>query len=354
MNYSEKAIGVAGLILLIFLSSCEHKVSMKTIVHEDGSLDKTLTLSQGKSNATKNYFNISEQQGWVVSIDSVQKGHSKNDTSKKEKEYKYTFRKTFSSAEDANKELAQPNDSLFQITSHFEKQFRWFYTSYFYSETYHQLNRFKYPTNDYLTDFDFQFIETLPAESKKISRADSLFLIKLNERIFDNYANRAFFEEFFEMLLNVVAPKQKHNLELKKEEIFKAFKNDEGEFTFFAESGNAKSFDIIAPQMADSLGIDKRSSQYRSLLKRIESKINFMSWARDGKYQNSVELKGEIVSHNADSVSGNTFLWQPPYLKFAFKDYTMYAKTRTPNWWAWILSLLILLVAGWSFVRKRD
>lgn len=344
MNYSEKAIGVVGLILLIFLSSCEHKVSMKTIVHEDGSLDKTLTLSQGKSNATKNYFNISEQQGWVVSIDSVEKGHSKNDTSKKEKEYKYTFRKTFGSALEANKELAEPNDSLFRVTSKFEKHFRWFYTYYYYSDTYLAINRYQLPIEDYFINSDFQFIERLPAEGKSISKADSLFLNKLNERIYDEYISQAYFDDYFRILIDLAHPSKKQYLKSQKQCVYQLLKRKE----------NFEDDVLITLSDSLGLGIDLSRPEYSIMKKSVENKLNFMSWAASGTYKHVIEMPGDLVSHNADSTSDNELYWSPPHLKFAFKDYTMYAKTRTPNWWAWILSFLILIAAGWSFVRKRD
>lgn len=121
--------------------------------------------------------------------------------------------------------------------------------------------------------------------------------------------------------------------------------------TFFSDNG--KSFDIISPKMADSLRIDRNSSAYKTSMRLLESKINFIVWARDGKYQNTLEMKGELVEHNADSIVGNTYFWAPPYLKFAFEDYTMHVTTRKPNLWAWGVTVLMLGVTAWPLVRKR-
>jgi hypothetical protein len=337
---------------IILLSSCEHRVETKTIVHEDGAIDKTIMLYENASASNeKNYFNVSSAKGWKVSVDSVTK-HSSGDSSLNKK-YTHTFQKSFQSVEEANAELAMPSDSLFRITSKFKKQFRWFYTYYFYSEIYHPLNRFSLPTADYLTKVDFEFIRQLPAEGERISKADSLFLKKLNERIFDEYGPRALFEEFFESLLSFSDGQHSENIKKNKEVLYKAFTNDATGYNFFADNGNGKSFDIISSKMADSLGIDKNSKEYQSSLKRLESKINFIGWAKDGKFQHSTEMNGEIVEHNADSVVGNRYYWAPAYLKFAFENYSMHITTRKPNLWAWGITILLLGLTAWRVVKNK-
>lgn len=346
-----KNISFAAIITLV-LAACEHSVKTKTQVHEDGSIDKMIVLSEkGAEGIKKNYFNIGEGTGWSISVDSV-KMRQPDDSTLKTK-YSYTFQKSFRSVADANAELATPNDSLFRISSQFKKQFRWFYTHYAYSETYHQLNRFALPITDYLTEADRQFIRQLPAEGGKISRADSLFLKKLNERIFDEYGPRACFEEFFASLLRFSDNRYAENLNKNKENIFQGFKSDQSGFNFFSDNNNGKSFDIISPKMADSLGIDRNSKAYKASMQLLESKIDFAGWAQHGAFQHCTELDGELVKHNADSVSGNRYYWSPPYLKFAFEDYTMQVTTRKPNLWAWGITVLVLGATAWQLVRKK-
>lgn len=344
-----KIISLAAIITLL-LTACEHSIKTKTKVHEDGTIDKTIILSEkGAKGIKKNYFNISEGNGWRISVDSV-KTREPSDSTLKTK-YSYAFQKSFRSVADANAELAMPNDSLFRITSQFNKQFRWFYTHYTYSETYHQLNRFALPITDYLTEADRQFIRQLPAEGGKISKADSLFLKKLNERIFDEYGPRAYFEEFFGSILNFSDVRHIENLKRSKEVIYRAFHKDENSFNFFSDNG--KRFNIFSSKMTDSLGIDRNSSAYKTNMRLLESKINFIVWAKEGKFQHCTELDGELVSHNADSVAANHYYWAPPYLKFAFEDYTMHVTTRKPNLWAWGITVLVLGVTAWPLVRKR-
>ncbi len=344
-NYKVRFSLYFSICCLLVFSSCEHRVEMKTVVHENGSLDKKIVLlSKEQKQDTNNYFGIGTKQGWEVSVDSTQSiASSKEDSSKKETKYTYSFSKSFQSDDIANNELATPSDSLFRVTSKFEKKFRWFYTTYLYSDTYHAINRFRLSANDYLTEVDFQFIDNLPAEGKPITKADSLFLNKLNERIFDHYANRAYFEEYFQLLTDLASASQREKLVRHQESIYKLLSDKD-----------SKLDSDPWPSLLDSLGIgiDVSSSEYRTRKTWAESKFNFMSWASEGKYKHAIALDGEIVNHNADSVAGNEFCWTPSYLKFAFKDYTFFAETKKPNIPAWVVSILVLLAVVWGLRKK--
>ena len=61
------------IITLLFgallFSSCEHPMTMETDVHEDGTLDKTLTFEKGDSSLiTNNIFGIDSTKGWSAEI----------------------------------------------------------------------------------------------------------------------------------------------------------------------------------------------------------------------------------------------------------------------------------------------
>src|SRR5690606_22692650 len=132
-----------------------------------------------------NIFNATSSTGWEV-------------TANPDDKEKFTFRKHFASADEANSEMDREADTLFRIRSTFEKRFRWFYTYTTYSDTYIKVNSFNaVPQEDYFTEEDYAFIDRLPAEGKPISNADSLYLELLNEKFFDRYGSRTLFEELF-------------------------------------------------------------------------------------------------------------------------------------------------------------
>ncbi|MBN8576349.1 MAG: hypothetical protein J0L66_05370 [Cytophagales bacterium] len=330
------------------LMSCEHRVTMETTVHADGQLDKQIFLEvEKKQKKVKESFihfvDSAHLADWQV-IDSTQLPPYLKP--KEGKKY-VGYRKHFESAEAANEHLALPNDSLFRVTSSFKKKFRWFFTYIAYSDTYHAINRLSLSRKDFFTSEDFQFIERLPAEGKHISPADSLYLKLLNEKITDHYGNRAFFEEYFNLLLGEVRqlPDDAWQEKLKtgKESLYRKVVSDKNLPDNFLQL------------YADSLNIPVKltNPQFVADQKRLENKINFITTAYDGKYRHTLHMPGPIVSTNADSVAGNSAYWAPPAIKFLLTNYEMKAESRKINYWAFAITLLVMGAAGW-LLRKRE
>lgn len=335
------------LATVVVLASCEHDVLTETTVHPDGELDKSIMLEfDSAKSVNRNIFLLGD---WDLER-IVKKDYKTADSAKSIKIFN-RFTRKFESAQQANLILAHPSDTLFQITSQFEKKFRWFYTYIRYSETFHALNRMNLKPDDFLTQEDYAFIDRLPAEGKEISKADNFYLDQLNNRIFDIYGTKAFYEEYFELTLRLL---KENNLESRWSDTLRAHKED-----IFEILENKKDIeDDFMLHVLDSLKIpidlDKTRNQYHEINKAFEAKVNFITTANDGKYVNCINLPWSVVKTNADSVSGNSLFWAPPTIKFLLKDYTMYGECRKLNWWAVIVSVLFVGFTGYLFIRKRN
>lgn len=337
----------AALLAVFFLSSCEHDVVTETTVYPDGTLDKIIMLEFDSAKSARSTIFL--LGGWH--FEKVVKENNKGVDSARSRKVFNRFSQKFKSVEEANTVLAHPGDTLFSITSSFEKRFRWFYTYIYYTETFHALNHMKLKPDDYLTPEDYAFIDRLPAEGTKISKADNFYLEQLNKRIFDIYGMKAFYEEYFDLTLTLL---QKTNLEPRWGDTLRAHKED-----IFELMENKKDLeDDFMLKVLDSLHFplskDEAYPQYHDLSKAFESKINFITTAHDGKYINRINLPWDIVRTNADSVSGNSLIWAPSSIKFLLKDYTMYGECRKLNWWAVMVSVLIVGFTAYLFVRKRN
>ena len=212
VNLSNISIAI---LLLLMLSSCENQVMVETTVNEDGSIDKMFTLyksdSAGKATLDQT-FGVSEAKGWTKVVSRADKkmangkstpsigGQTTEGTSSKL--YQVTYTKVFPSTNAMNDEMAIYTDTTLQITAAFEKRFRWFYTYIDYSETYHPVNKLKLPIDTYITPEDSIFIERLPAEGDKISKADSNQLRILNDKLFEKYGTPAIMEEYLEIVIS--------------------------------------------------------------------------------------------------------------------------------------------------------
>ncbi|HMR56521.1 MAG TPA: hypothetical protein PLM56_16485 [Cyclobacteriaceae bacterium] len=349
MTFNKISIWILCGGVLAWLTACEHRVSMETTVHPDGQLDKTIFREVDRKQKKI-------KESFVHFIDTVHLAEWQPVDStafpvylKAKEDKKFIgFKKHFASADEANQHLAAPNDSLFRVTSSFEKKFRWFFTYITYSDTYHAINRLGLPHDDFFTKEDFQFIERLPAEGKSISPADSLYLKMLNEKITDHYANRAFFEAYFNLLLEQVEkqlPGTDFAAKLKsRKEVF---------YKMVIEDNDME--DDFLQAFADSLQIPIRLNslpEYVNTENLLEQKINFISTAYDGKYTHAIHMPWAIVNTNADSVAGNSAYWAPPSVKFLLTDNTLSVEARKTNYWAIGATVLLIMGVGW-LLRKR-
>lgn len=331
----------------VVLTSCEYDVATETTVHPDGALDKTVLLE--RKDSAKHLFNVGawektriEKKKKSAAIDSAQS------ISEKEIGSYDKYQKNFKSVEEVNAELSVLSDTVLQVTSKFEKNFRWFYTYITYSETYHKLNKMELDPSNYFTIEDYAFIDRLPAEGREISKADELYLKLLHDKIFDEYGETALYTEWFDLALTVVNTQpgidslKKHKGEMR--EALEKNKMDFDEETLLLST--LSSFKIPIDQ--------SKVEEFKKAQKQFYRKINHITTANDGKYVNRINLPWTIVKTNADSVSGNSLFWAPPTIKFLIKDYTMYGECRKLNWWAVIVSVLIVGFTGYLFIRKRN
>lgn len=349
---------------LLLLSGCDHDIAITSDVHEDGSLGRTIMLQMDSDAALHNFMGVSAATGWQTSVEAATPGKADNNEENKEK--LILFSKHFASVADANAEMDGESDTLFHVMSTFEKKNRWFYTYIDYSDTYRALDRFKgVVPKDYFTEEDYAFIERLPAEGKPISKADKLYLDRLNEKIFDIYGTRSIFEELFSSMLQTlrdykVAPQWTDSLIRKKEEIYSRFVKEDGvgeRTDDLLDGGDKKETDDGLIGAADYLKIplpDAARAELRKQYAELEPRLNVISFAYTGKFLHAIRMPWSVVSTNADSVNGNQLFWKPPVTKFLLKDYTMTARARKLNLWALIISgLVVLATLALFFARPQ-
>ncbi|CAN5129443.1 hypothetical protein BH09BAC3_BH09BAC3_27940 [soil metagenome] len=339
-NLNRLIILVASLFVFV---SCDHTVSMETTVDENGKLDKAITF-QNKDSA-KNILGISGKSGWVRTVNTEASEKKGKDT-----KWSITWRKSFASAVEANTELAVPSDTLFRVTSTFEKKFRWFYTYLYYADTYHAINRMKMPIENFVTQEDYSFIDRLPAEGKEISKSDNLYLAQLNTKLFDVYGTRAIYEEYYDLHAQLISDKKLETrwldtLLTHKESIFEKFNADKniGD-DYFLQTMDSVQIPLPYGEMKD---------EYTAILKPWTSRMNFISTANDGKYAHRINMPWTVVRTNADSVVDNQLFWKPPVVKFLIKDYTMFGEARQLNVWAIAGSVVLVGLTVFVFMRKR-
>jgi hypothetical protein len=338
------------LTMLLTFSSCVQHVTTETVLHKDGTLERTILFTDADSSETlNNIFGIKEDKGWAVDVKKAEKLEKDGKPN-----FNIRFSKKFASIEDANKEMnPEDNSEVFKIRSDLQTRFRWFYTYYDYSDTYVSLDRLdSVKQEDYFTAEDYAFIDRLPAEGKSIARNDKFFLDKLNERIIDNYlttelkirltdcvrtaisnntADTSWISAAYSTLPDIVDRKLKSDDEFLPESVLVEFVNT-----------------VKLP-----LDTGKVLADFRENYKVIDSRLQFVQKAGTGEYLHIVRLPWPVVTSNADSVNGSALIWQPPTIKLYLKDYQMKATGRELNLLPVGASLLIIGFTVYLFVRKR-
>lgn len=334
-----------ALLAMALLAACDHRVCNETVVNEDGSIHKIFSFYQGnpKDLESEKMIGLSEGSGWTRKALHV-------DTAASKKAYQVQYEKTFPSVGAMNSELGRHTDSTLQITGSFETRFRWFYTYFDFSETYHHVNKMKLPIKKFVTAEDSAFVERLPAEATRISQADSLHLWLLNEKLFDRYGTEAIVDEYFNIAIGLMRSQDiqsnwEDTLAMRKELLFDAL---------LREQNNNTSAILLG--LMDSLGVpmDYAIAQ-RELYgksKALESKVGFIAWAIEGSFQHMITMPGQVVHSNADSIIGKRLMFRPPVTKFLFMDHVLSATSRKLNYWAVITTLILLVFTVLLFIRK--
>lgn len=335
---------VFSAVLFFTLISCEKSYLLETKVHPNGAIDKSITLLGVKPEAVNyNVFGVLPEEGWQQKSEEV-KSKEKNDASS----YNISLSKHFPDVASLNQALNQKSDTLLAIEAAFNKEFRWFYTYYSYSDTYHYANRLERvdPAN-YFTPEDFAFIDRLPREGAPITKADSIYLDQLNAKMTDKFASDAYFSESMDTLVSIMST---HGIEQslisrfksKRTELFEKLLKEQSEPDLLLSADTILGTKLSAPIR----------EEYTSFKNGLDKRLQFMSGIIDGKFSNIIEMPGEIVSHNADSVVGSRLFYNPSPVKFLLKDYTLHAESRTINLWAVIVSVIFVLATVALLVRR--
>jgi hypothetical protein len=342
---------LAATFLTILVCSCDQHVITQTKVYEDGGIERTIILNEVDSAAAmKNSFGVNQGNGWEVAV-SPSKKHTA-EQGKNEKKFIIAFTKKFPGVAEANAEFSGI-DSVMHIRSAFEKKFRWFYTYISYNDTFESMNRFKnLPVTSFFAREDFDFIERLPAEGKAVSRADSIFLDQLMSKIYDQYVFRALFEDHYHAFVSAATKSGTG-----KQWLDTLAKNKQEMYAILLanDSISEKPFmPLLVKSLSKDFPTQSLAAEYERNASHLLQNLTFMTdIASYDKFMHVIDLPGELTAHNADSVNGNMLYYKPVGLKFMLNDHVMHAESRSINYWAFVVSGLVIVLTVVVFVRKR-
>ena len=352
---------VIGALLALLLTSCyQPNVVMHTTIHD--GIGKNCTREVSYSNVMSKEKRDSllgeHLNGWsqpmpeCLNIDAFCKSQTivgEGDT------VTTTFTCPFSSVEEMCEQTPlQLNGTRLRSNAHLEKRFRWFYTEYTFRETFFCVgDTFKLADTLYadkaLISYWFtgepNLVKGLSGAeaSEKLSEIEPLITRWLNDNLFkvgfdfivSHYdsipvppVSRERFVELHDSLAHFLLADAEDILDIKPEEKFREFFHSDAYAFFF----------------------DDETTLGKDLNKEFEKRLNIF-WFN---VPYTLTMPGKIIDAAGGNLQPDGSIFYPfTGERLIPQDYTISATSRVTHVWAYILTLLIILLALGSFVYRR-
>lgn len=346
---------VVSLIIMFIVSCNEPETVVTNFVHPDGSVTRRIEMKSSEKDQAKR-FRISELQlqydnTWTVKDSAIARDKG-GDTL-----WVRTAEKLFKNVEEINlvyKSDSGPDNEVKRYAE-FKKSFKWFNTEYRFSEILDKKLTYGYPLKDYLNSDEmiFYYSPDEMKEAKKMS-PDSLKFKLLNDTISqktDRWLSKNIVSEWIEEFSKLTAGRpgniSKNLLRSKEDEFVKIISTPGIKFDSLWQNG------VILGKFIGSDNALKYKTEADTALEHVTKSLllNF----RD--YSIRTVMPGKLVNTNGYLDSSHILLWPVKSDYFLTEPYVMWAVSRTPNLWAWIVSgIFLVFVSAGVILRiiKKD
>lgn len=322
------------LAMALVLSACR-EINVKTIVNEDGSFKRVITLRGDSSDAVKLNLPYPVDESWTRECYP--------DTT--EDVFVCVLSKTYKNDRQLNEDLDQDTTWRKQIERDIEvsKRFMFFYSFITYKETYKAANPVKH--HDYHPYLNQEQLDFLSGRKIPINQSDSAILSTAE----------AFSEEYFlDALTREVMESLEKGIEKSEDPVLKKFELEQyrdsiaSRMAEYADEDLEQYFGDLA-SWTDEKAFEKLAYIEPPIFENVENKIRlFENLLMAEEYSVEVVMPGLITATNSTEMVGNTVSWNVQSMSFFFEDYEMMVESRVINNWAFWLSgvvLFILLIA---------
>nr|WP_319399932.1 hypothetical protein [uncultured Carboxylicivirga sp.] len=331
------------LLLLFIISACdEPELRYFTRINNDGTVYKRVSAVGDSAKVYDDPFSFDVSDGWLL---TYKKEITNSDTL-----FFAIAEKSFPSIEASSKAFYHDVDtgSVENIKVEYEKRFRWFFTFHSYRETFLQIFPYRhYNINDFLSDNEKKyFLADDTTVINHLNQKEKDAWNKRGEEHIFSYLSKSLSSEYINLLDSFAVQKGYNTLNKTQKEIIDDF--------VLATLDDGLSEDLI--EVTDSvLGSDWVSGVYRQgYFNKLESnwKDKTMFWeSRDYKVQ--FELPGLIYKTNAPFVDNHNCKWEFRLGEFHYCDKVLFTEYRTTNWWAFIITFVVIVLLLWKAFAKK-
>ena len=364
-NLIHKSSLLIGLVGILLLTSCyQSRVAMNTIIEGDGHGNfknhnfREITYSNVMSQEMRDSLWVKGKPAWsqpmpeclnIAAFCSSETEVGEGDT------VTTIFWCPFETVEKMCEQTPlQLNGVRLRSNAKLDKRFRWFYTEYTFTETFYCVgDTFKLPVTNYADKAEISYwftgrpnlVEGMSGAeaSQKLSEMEPKITKWLNENLFktgfdfivahyDSIANppvsREQFVELRDSLANYLLSQGNELLGINIEDAFRDFFHSNAYAIFFND--NNPSGQAMNQEFSNSLNIFWFNVPY------------------------TLTMPGTVIDPGNGTLQPDGTVFYPfTGERLIPQDYVITATSRKMNLWAWIVSVLVILLALGSFVYRR-
>ena len=377
MKTNRFYIIVAALVLLI--TSCDNESNMLTIINEDGTCSREMSFHPNPKSVMAPldepiendglHFNSDWERTWSVVGDSVR--HACPMTEAQWDSLRKVFPKQdvgshilmhtnrhFKSVAEMSDSLTKVVRHLFKATASLDKHFKWFYTDYIYTETYaitDMQQMFPIPLDKFVSaDTASYWFTGQPNLAEDLTGSEQKELLDGIESKISKWMNANTFDYIYTYIANVFW-KDIKNPPVSKEE----FLVNKNSIIMSPAVENMKIFDEpeqVAKILKDYYHTDafeplfSEDHHWDRILDHQYNSLQYLMWM---KPQLNLVMPGSVIDGGMGKVDGNAIRYRFSGERLLPHEYVISATSRVTHVWAYVATLLIILLAIGSFVYKR-
>jgi hypothetical protein len=332
---------IAALFIMMVLSCNEPETIVTNFVHTDGSVTRVIVM-KSITDKTEDRFQLSDLQvpfdsTWTVK-DSTELS-DKGDTTwirRAEKLFKNVeeINSAYKLDIGANKEASR--------RAGFKKTFKWFNTEFRFSEVIDKKLTFGYPVKKFLNDEELSYFYS-PENLKngKENGPDSLKFRALSDSVShktDRWTSKNLVSEWISAFTQLTEGKEgkeitREYLKAREDDLVKLVELNSEKFDSLWKNG------ILLKEFIGEANALKYKTEADSAISLVTKNIlvDFK------EYSVRIVMPGKLTGTNGFIDSSKVLLWPVKYDYFLSQPYEMWAESKVPNRWAWIVSGLFLV-----------
>jgi hypothetical protein len=343
---------IVTLILMMVVSCDEPETVVTNYVHPDGSVTRIIEMRNNQNKFKLSDLQVPFDSTWTVK-DSVNISEKGDTTWVKRAE------KLFKSADEINLSYKNDSGANKDISRHaaFRKNFKWFNTEYRFSETVDKKLAFGYPVAEFLNEEELLYFYSPESmmDAKK-NGPDSLKYKALNDSVtkkVEIWTTKNLVSGWINEFSKLTDGKEggqamSGSLKSREDELVKNINLNDEKFDSLWSNG------IILKEYLGEAGYEK----FKTEADTASGKILEQFFVDFKEYSVRISMPGKVINTNGFIDSSKVLLWPVKSDYFLTQQYEMWALSKIPNRWAWIVSglFLIFVITGVivRIIRKAE